>query len=90
MKMRCFCSAIYSHLLYRRRPVLVRKNLTNKISCSRRPRKGLSYDASSKVVFLTRQSFEYKGQTQVEILMTHPVYPARVGCDPAPRLFPQL
>ena len=29
----------------------------------------------------TKQSFECEGQTQVEMLMTHPVYPAAVGCD---------
>ena len=27
----------------------------------------------------TKQSFEYEGQTQVEFLMTHPVYPAAVA-----------
>jgi len=50
----------------------------------------LNYDASGKVVFLTKQSFEYEGQMQVEFLMTHPVYPASAGCDLALRLFPQL
>lgn len=50
----------------------------------------LYHDACGKVVSFfvseTKQSFEHEGQTQVEFLMTHPVYPAAVGCD----LFSQL
>lgn len=41
----------------------------------------LNHRASGKVVFSIKQPFEYVGQTQVEFLVVHPVYPASVGCD---------